>query len=98
MFLSEISCSPVQNLVQGLIGVLITLDPLLEVLHSLLCVAVGVVRAAQLHLLSRERYRGDIRLIGSLQRVTYRNCGRALTTMFSAMTSGSSQTDSTKNT
>lgn len=45
---------PVQNLVQRLIGRLVTLDPLHEVFNGLLCVAVDVVGAAQLHLLQEK--------------------------------------------
>lgn len=50
---SKLFCvsSPVQNLIQRLVGGLVTLDSLHEVLNSLLCVAVYVVRAAQLYLL-----------------------------------------------
>lgn len=43
--------SPVQNLIQRLVGGFVTLDSLHEVLNGLLCVAVYVVRAAQLYLL-----------------------------------------------
>lgn len=46
--------SPVQDFVQRLVGVFIALDPLHEVFHGLLRVAVGVVGAPQLHLLNRE--------------------------------------------
>lgn len=46
---------PVQNLVQRLVGRLVTLDSLHEVLDGLLRVAVDVVGAAQLHLLQEKR-------------------------------------------
>lgn len=42
---------PVQNLIQRLVGGLVTLDPLHEVLNGLFCVAVDVVWAAQFNLL-----------------------------------------------
>lgn len=48
------SISPVQNFIQCLVGVFIALDPLHEVLNCLFWITVGVVGAAQLHLLNRE--------------------------------------------
>lgn len=42
---------PVQNLIQGFIGVLVAFNPLHEVLNCFICVAVSVIWAAQLHLL-----------------------------------------------
>lgn len=51
--------SPVQDLVQRLIGRLVTLDPLHEVLNGLLCVAVEVVWTVQLHLLQKVETEGE---------------------------------------
>lgn len=51
--------SPVQSLVQSLVGWLVTLDSLHEVFNGLLCVAVYVVRTAQLHLLQGEETQGE---------------------------------------
>ena len=49
--------SPVLNLVQRLVGRLVTFDPLHEILDCLLCVAVNVVWASQLHLLQERKHR-----------------------------------------
>lgn len=45
---------PVQNLIQGLVGILVALDPHHKILHGLLRLAVGVVRTTQLHLLFKQ--------------------------------------------
>lgn len=50
--------SPVQNLVQRLVGRLVALDPLHEVLDGILGVAVDVVWAVQLNLLRGEEQTG----------------------------------------
>lgn len=98
------SHSPVQDLIQGFVRVFITFDPLHEIFHRLLCVAIRVVGAAQLHLLSRSTHkRNDERKRCSLARAFGASCHlelqiRVLTTIFSWITSGSSHTDSTKNT
>lgn len=52
--LAPCSIPPVQNLVQRLVGVFVALDPLHEILHRLLGVAVGVVGTPQLHLLKQK--------------------------------------------
>lgn len=86
---------PVQDFIQRLIGIFITLNPLHEIFYCFLCVTVGVVWASQLHLLNtikqHEWVARDQKLL-----LTFNE--RELTTMFSWMTSGSSHTDSTKNT
>lgn len=68
----HLSSVPVQNFIQGLVGVLIALYPLHEVHHRLLHVAVGVVRAPQLHLLRAQSWTDaqDNRGIGSRPRNT----------------------------
>lgn len=93
---------PVQDLVQRLVGRLVALDPLHEVFDGLLRVAVDVVGAAQLHLLQKEK-REDEEGLGAREEelclsVSVESAWLNLTTMFCAMTSGSSHTDSTKNT
>lgn len=50
--------SPVQDLIQRLVGVFIALDSLHEVLHRLFGVAVCVVGATQLHLLQNQKRAG----------------------------------------
>ena len=47
------SSSPVQNFIEGLVGVFVTLDSLHEIFHGFFCVTVGVVGAAKLHLLQQ---------------------------------------------
>lgn len=88
---------PVQFLIQWLIGVFITFYPLHKVSDGFFCVTVRVVWTAQLHLLKtkttilapKQSKSGEIKICSAFLR---------LTTMFSAITSGSSHTDSTKNT
>lgn len=93
------SISPVQNFIQCLIGVFITLDPLHEIFYCFLCVTVGVVGAAQLHLLYREKAEESTQAVCFIfSRDKINRQTQPLTTMFSWMTSGSSHTDSTKNT
>lgn len=88
---------PVQFLIQWLIGVFITFYPLHKVCDGFFCVTVCVVWTAQLHLLrtnttnlaQKQSKQGEIKIYCAFLR---------LTTMFSAITSGSSHTDSTKKT
>lgn len=96
-FSTPVSNVPVQDFIKRLIGVFITLDPLHEIFYCFLCVTVSVVRAPQLHLLNKENGRG---VNGTRTEVHFllRFNKQTLTTMFSCMTSGSSHTDSTKNT
>ena len=100
--------SPVQLLVQGLVGGFVAFDALQEIGHCFLRDAAFVVRAAQLHLLRGEggasRFGGGYSLKeagGGRVELGGKGCvlgRRHLTLMFSSMMAGSSQMDSTNRT
>lgn len=84
--------------IQWLVGDFVALDAFQEVVHDLLSMTFGVIRTRHLHFLYTEM----ISYIQVVQCTTVKAPKKAesccFTIMLAAITSGSSQTDSTKNT